>query len=129
MTMPSTAALLESIGQFGLLEPEQLAQVRRRRWPDSHNLAEQLVRCGWLTPYQATQLLTGHAAELSLGSYVLLERLGQGAMGHVYKARHRTLGRVVALKVLRKELLSDPDNVRRFHREIRAVAHVTHPNI
>ena len=50
-----------------------------------------------------------------LGSYVLLEPLGEGGMGAVFKARHRRLCRVVALKIIRKERLADADAVRRLY--------------
>jgi tRNA A-37 threonylcarbamoyl transferase component Bud32 len=60
---------------------------------------------------------------------VLLEKLGEGGMGQVFKAKDRKQGRVVALKLIRKERLDDPDAVRRFEREVRAAAALDHPNI
>jgi serine/threonine-protein kinase len=50
-------------------------------------------------------------------------------MGQVFKARHRTLGRIVALKVLRKQMLKNTVAVRRFRREVQAIAQMAHPNI
>ena len=50
-------------------------------------------------------------------------------MGQVFKARNRKLGRVVALKLIRKDRLDNPDAVRRFQREVRAAAPLDHPNI
>src|SRR5438132_793223 len=64
-----------------------------------------------------------------LGQYVLLELLGQGGMGAVYKARHALLDRVVALKVLAPARLADPQAVARFLREIKAVGKLDHPNL
>jgi serine/threonine protein kinase len=64
-----------------------------------------------------------------VGQYVILEPLGQGGMGRVYKARHSLMNRVVALKVIGAELLENPEAVERFHREIRAAAQLSHPNI
>ena len=64
-----------------------------------------------------------------LGEYVLLEKLGEGGMGKVYKARHRLMNRTVAIKVIRKELLAHSDAVDRFHREIRMAAQLDHPNL
>jgi formylglycine-generating enzyme required for sulfatase activity/tRNA A-37 threonylcarbamoyl transferase component Bud32 len=63
------------------------------------------------------------------GRYRLLEKLGEGGMGAVYKARDARLGRVVALKVIRRELLAHPDAARRFLREVRAAAQLSHPNV
>jgi serine/threonine protein kinase len=64
-----------------------------------------------------------------LGQYQLLERVGQGGMGVVYKARHILLKRIVALKVLPAELLTDATAVARFRREMKAVGRLQHPNI
>ncbi|MCS7468594.1 serine/threonine protein kinase [Stieleria sp. ICT_E10.1] len=59
----------------------------------------------------------------------ILELLGQGGMGAVYKARQRDLDRLIALKVLPREFDHDPDFAERFTREARAMALVSHPNI
>ncbi len=92
-------------------------------------LAGELLRRDALTAYQANQLFLGKGGDLVLGPYVLLERVGQGGMGSVFKARHSRLGRIVALKVIRKERLASPDAVRRFRREIQAAAQLNHPNV
>jgi serine/threonine protein kinase len=65
----------------------------------------------------------------SLGQYDLLEKLGEGGMGQVFKARHRLMNRVVALKVIHRKHLDHPGAVDRFRREIRALAQLNHPNI
>jgi eukaryotic-like serine/threonine-protein kinase len=71
-----------------------------------------------------------HAPELlpgeRLGRFHIVSKLGQGAMGAVYEAEDRTLGRRIALKVL---LIDDDERQRRFTREARSAAAVTHPNI
>jgi serine/threonine protein kinase len=64
-----------------------------------------------------------------LGPYVIVAPLGSGGMGEVYRARHATLDREVAVKVLPERLASDPDVLARFTREARAVAALSHPNI
>jgi serine/threonine protein kinase len=66
----------------------------------------------------------------AIPGYQILGKLGQGGMGHVFKARQDRLGRLAALKIIRKESLSqDPASVRRFQREARAAAQMSHPNI
>ena len=64
-----------------------------------------------------------------LGEYELLEKLGEGGMGVVYKALHTKLGREVALKVLPKRRLRDEHAVARFEREMKAIGALDHPNI
>ena len=64
-----------------------------------------------------------------LGPYQLLDKLGEGGMGAVYKARHAKLGRLVALKVLPPQVLSQPDALSRFEREMKAVGTLSHPNV
>ena len=64
-----------------------------------------------------------------LGPYEILEPLGTGGMGEVYRAREERLGRVVAIKVLRQDLGADADRVARFEREARSASALNHPNI
>jgi Leucine-rich repeat (LRR) protein/tRNA A-37 threonylcarbamoyl transferase component Bud32 len=125
------AALLDSLRQCRLLESMQLQEVEGQatRFADAKALAGELIRRGWLTPYQVNQLLHGRGRELLLGSYILLERLGEGGMGQVFKARNWKLGRVVAVKLIRPERLAHPDAVRRFRREVQAAAALSHANI
>ena len=64
-----------------------------------------------------------------LGNYEILGKIGEGGMGVVYKAVHRRLERVVALKVLPTALTNNPEALRRFQREMKAVARLQHPHI
>jgi serine/threonine-protein kinase len=131
MAYASTADMLADLRALRLLEPEQSAQAARleARAGDPEALAQQLVERRWLTSYQASLLLQGRGSELVLGSYILLARIGEGGMGEVFKARHRRLGRIVALKVIRQKRLDNPAAVQRFEREMKAVCQVAHPNV
>ncbi|TWU35929.1 protein kinase domain-containing protein [Novipirellula artificiosorum] len=64
-----------------------------------------------------------------LGDYQILRKLGRGGMADVYAARHLTLGRDVAMKILRSDYARDGDYVARFRREAKAAAKLNHPNI
>ena len=64
-----------------------------------------------------------------LGEYIILDRLGAGGMGQVYRARHRTMDREVAVKVLPRRLSADAIAVERFYAEVRAQGKLMHPNI
>jgi serine/threonine-protein kinase len=123
--------LLAAISEQRLLSPAELAEVAswKSTSADARTLAKELVQRRWLTLYQVNQLLQGLGRTLVLGSYILLDRLGEGGMGEVFRARHRKLDRIVALKIVRKDQLADPEAIRRFHREIHAAAQLAHPNI
>jgi hypothetical protein len=124
--------LLDALRKHHLLDPARLEEFAANLpspLPEARALAEDLIGRGWLTPYQVEQLLLGRGQNLVLGPYVLLERLGEGGMGAVYKARHRPMDRVVALKIIRPERLAQADALQRFRREIRALAQLSHPNI
>ncbi|MEO6951873.1 MAG: serine/threonine protein kinase, partial [Polyangia bacterium] len=63
------------------------------------------------------------------GNYQLLDRIGQGGMGAVYRAVHPDIGRTVAIKVLRPELAASEDAIARFFDEARAVNAIRHDGI
>jgi len=62
-----------------------------------------------------------------LGYYRILQKVGSGGMGDVYRARDSRLERDVAIKILRSASVSDPDRLRRFEQEARAAASLNHP--
>ena len=64
-----------------------------------------------------------------IGDYDIIDLLGCGGMGMIYRAKHRSIGRVVALKVIRAGELATPEERRRFRAEIEAAANLDHPNI
>ena len=90
-------------------------------------LADKLVEMGRLNSYQAAMLLSG-LTKLDLGSYRILDLIGQGGMGQVFKAEHKVMGRIVAVKVLPKHKTT-PEATASFMREIRAQAQMDHTNL
>ncbi len=107
-------------GGFSVLEefcdrhPGQAETLRRR--------IEPLRRAGLLEQPQT-------AMPKRLGEFVLLDQLGGGGMGVVYRARQESLGREVALKVIRPDQLAFPETRARFRREVEVVARLQHPGI
>src|SRR5262245_50677629 len=123
--MISGPALLERIRQPRLLEEDQIDQFDRElrdKLADARLLVDELVRRELLTSFQAGRLLSGDGAELSIGQHVILDRLGEGGMGQVLKARHRLLRRIDAIKIIRPDCLTTRQAVDRFYREAQAVA-------
>jgi serine/threonine-protein kinase len=94
-----------------------------------HQLAQQLVRDGKLTRYQADALLARKHDDLVMGNYEILDKLGAGGMGAVYKARHRRMKRLVAIKVLSREVAKSETFLQRFQREVETIARLSHPNV
>jgi serine/threonine protein kinase len=123
----------------GLLTEQQLDEARTGgRWsagdasqPEAHlserDLAGRLIEMGRLNPWQAKQLLEGRT-KFNLGPYLIVDSIGQGGMGQVFKAEHNILGRVVAIKVLPLNKTT-PDAVTNFTHEIRALASLDHPRL
>jgi serine/threonine protein kinase/WD40 repeat protein len=132
MPTPSVGAFSDSLRERHLLDPAQLEEVRATladAFPDAAALARELVRRGWLTHYQANQLFQNGGTGLVLGSYVLLEPLGTGGMGQVFKARNWKFGQIVALKLVRPDRSTREAALRRFRREIQAASQLQHPNV
>ena len=132
MAAVTSADLIAQLRQYRLLEPAQLEELERgpaAQFPKPKGLARELMRRGWLTPYQVNQLFTDRGQTLLLGSYILVERLGGGGMGEVFKARNWKFGTTVALKVIRDERIADPTRSGAFTVKSVPPLSCTHPNI
>jgi serine/threonine-protein kinase len=122
---------LKHLRQSRLLGAEELQAIQDRcaDRAGGEEVASELVDEGVLTPFQARRLCAGASQHLVLGQYRLLEELGRGGMGSVYKALHTFMGRTVAIKVILPELMKNDLVVEWFRREVRAVTQLHHPNI
>jgi response regulator RpfG family c-di-GMP phosphodiesterase len=88
-----------------------------------------MVAAGLITEFQAERIRTGRLHGLVLGNYRLLDRIGHGGMGVVYRAEHRQLRTPVAVKALHPAPDQNPRTLARFFVEARAVGALKHPNI
>src|SRR5262245_39596769 len=111
MAIASVADLVDALQQLPILEPAQIEQLPSLcdGLDEPRSLAQRMLAMDWLTPFQVNCLLQKRGADLLLGPYVLLQRLGEGGTGQVFKARHQRMQRIVALKVIRRELLTDAE--------------------
>jgi serine/threonine-protein kinase len=104
----------------------------RPQWPFLLGWSALLLSLGVATAtfasFQITTLRREASEARRLGPYHLKQRLGAGGMGEVYLAEHRLLKRPCAVKLIRPEHAGDPELLRRFEREVRATAELTHPN-
>ncbi|MBS0208382.1 MAG: serine/threonine protein kinase [Planctomycetes bacterium] len=123
--------IIKRIEDSGVVDSDQLRPfvTAAASTSDPGALLRALIRKGVLTKFQAEQIVAGKFKNLLLGNYVLLEKIGEGGMGQVYKAQHRHLKRVVAIKMLPPGLTKDAAATARFQREAEVVAKLNHPNI
>jgi serine/threonine-protein kinase len=117
----------------GLLTREEANSCRPATGAEagSEALLARLVAAGFLTPNQAKRAATELDTLLGqqIPGYQLLEKLGQGSMGTVYKARQMSMNRLVAIKVLHPRLVANPDFLQRLTREAHLAAKLSHNNI
>jgi eukaryotic-like serine/threonine-protein kinase len=123
----------------GLLTQSQIDEARAGvRWsegddsdpgapPSDRQLADRLVETGLLNVWQAKQLLDGRT-KFNLGPYLMVDSIGQGGMGQVFKAQRNKTGPFVAVKVLPRDK-STPEAIANFTREIRALKSLDHPKL
>lgn len=122
---------LARLRQSNLLRLEDFANLAAQL-PDTDKaglLARFLVERGALTRFQAEMLLAGRTSGFVFGQYRILDEIGRGGMGRVYKAMHATMHRLVAVKVLSSKFLKTERAQKLFQREVRAAAKLVHPNI
>ena len=129
----SIEQVTDELLRHGLLNDESMSEScheleKRGDSLTQESLLSLLTATGKLTPYQAEEVRQGRVNHLSMGNYLVLSRLGEGGMGTVYKALHRRMQRVVAIKVIRKDVATK-DFITRFRREIHLLARLNHPNM
>ncbi len=126
--------LVAVIRRSGILSDRQVEDLKNRvlkgDYPfEAKALAERLIDEDVLTEYQASRFLRNKAHGLVVGKYVILDRIGSGSMGRVYKAHHQLMGRVVAIKIIAPEISNNERVVSRFQREMKLVGRLDHPNV
>ena len=115
----------------GLIDRGQLDQVigeflKRQPRAEPPALAEYLVQQNILSSFQAERILLGKTQGLVLGPYVLIDSIGSGSMGQVYKATSKTDNQLYAVKVLPRRSMW---NVRLARRQVRSFSQFSHPGV
>lgn len=122
-------SMLAALAASDLVPAEDLSSEAAQARGDVDEFGRRLAARGLLTPFQFAAIREGRGGTLRVGNYDVLDRLGAGGMGTVFKARHRRMKRIVALKVLSANLSQNPVFVKRFQREVETIAALGHPNI
>lgn len=130
----SNSTIVEAAVKCGLITREQIkaivSQAASREERTGAALIEQFLQQGILTSWQLKQLRAGYRMfHLDRGRYLLLDQIGQGGMGAVYRARHTQMNREVALKVLLVKETGGDDSINRFLREVEVSARLQHEHI
>jgi serine/threonine protein kinase len=131
----SKSVLQRSAITSGLLTQDELDALLRELRGDpptadvsDERLAERLVSSNRLNSWQVEQLRNGRT-KFNLGPYYhVIDSIGQGGMGQVFKAEHTIMGRIVAVKVLPRSR-STPEAIANFRREIRTLGQLDHENL
>lgn len=129
-----TAEFIRDLDTLGILEAYQCLPILAAlpQSPEALTKSETVAALNdsdLLSQWQAERLSDSSPESLVLGDYVLIDPLGKGGMGIVYRARHRRMDRLVALKTLTHQAADSDASVQRFQREVRAAARLSHPNI
>ena len=114
----------------GLIRETELQGLEHRFMSEKLETVRQvMVESGRLTAYQFKQIDEGHAEELVLGQYKIIDELGHGGFGHVFKAQHQLMNRTVALKIINRKWTDNPLARQLFLREVAVTTQLNHPNI
>jgi serine/threonine protein kinase len=130
----NTRQFLDSLAEQSILAMDDLAKMRRHLSREQleaapNSLARELVRRQKVTRFQAVQVIQGRGRSLVFGDYLVLDKVGEGGMGQVFKAEHRRMRRIVALKLLPPHATSSKSLVDRFYKEVELAARLSHPNV
>jgi len=136
MVDPQTSRFWRAAVQSGLVDHaslqacwDKIPEEKRTADAIDRRIARQAVNAGFISIWQAQQLMTGRVSGFRIDRYVLLDLLGQGGMGRVYLAKDTRLGRQVAIKVLSTSRMNNPRAIVRFQREGKVGAQLQHENL
>ncbi len=131
--LAKTSSFLDVLRKSEVLPDESVGQVEQLFQEDkdqsAESLAARIVSAGWLTEFQAQEILAGRYRSLRIGPYLLTELMGIGGMGSVYAARNLQNGTQVAIKVLSAQYKQNAGMRARFRLEWEAGRRLNHPHL
>ncbi|MEZ6064942.1 MAG: serine/threonine-protein kinase [Planctomycetaceae bacterium] len=131
---PSVSHLLSVLSSNGILPEQDFRRISDRLTEDCglksmRTIADELVAAGRMTRFQADRMCNGMADKLVLGNYLLMEPIGQGGMGEVFRAYHMVMRKERAIKLVLPSATDYIESVKRFRHEIKVSGELSHPNI
>ena len=134
MDTDTATHLLAALRGCGLHAADRLAQADRLLGPgadtgDDVALADSLFAAELVTTYMHRKVRANRTYEVIFGPYLILDKVGEGGMGKVYRAVECPAGRLVALKVVRQHLMANKTVKGRYRKEAAAAASLDHPNV
>jgi serine/threonine protein kinase len=125
---------VRSLTETGILPPDEVTSLVSslpddRAGVDVEKLAKKLVKEQKLTRFQASAIFRRQSRGLRFGDYIVLDKVGSGGIGQVFKAENRQTGQTFALKLLRATYTKSKKAVARFYREAETAARLRHPNL
>ena len=128
---PTVAEVLNQLMDSELLSRTDVDRIleQRKDIPNIHVLATTLVDLRLISEFQSRAIFDDDDIDLRLNNYLLLDHIGDGGMGQVFKARDCNTGKTVAVKLLHPTEYNNESSVRRFNREIAIASQLSHPNI
>ena len=125
---------VRSLTDTGILPLEEVTSMvsslpEDRKGVDVEKLAKDLIRQQKLTRFQASVIFKRQSRGLRFGDYIVLDKIGSGGIGQVFKAENRRTGALVALKLLRATYTKSERAVARFYREAETASRLKHPNL
>ncbi|MEI7853655.1 MAG: serine/threonine-protein kinase [Planctomycetota bacterium] len=131
---PEVDLAIGELVKHGVIHKDEIDSALEK-YPEAANIDDRdalgdfLEQIGLITAFQAGELRNKRISDLVMANYLILDRLGEGGMGTVFRARHKRMRRIVALKVLNPEIQENPDHLQRFQREIETLARLNHPGV
>src|SRR5262249_38234422 len=132
MSIVTADDLMRALKGSGLLTAEEVRAASEEiasLGNDMQAILRRLVDREFASGYQLRKVINGKAKELFVGQYVIVDKLGEGGMGRVYRAKLGRNGPHVALKVVRSSLIANPVIRGRYEREAQAAKALKHPNV
>jgi serine/threonine protein kinase len=127
--LPDANALGQSLASIDLVTSDDFRTVADLHQHDTGRILNELQAKGVITPFQRARLAEGRAEALQMDEYIVIDRIGVGGMGEVFKARNRSLDRIEAIKTMNAGYDPSSSVSQRFHREAKLLARIEHPSI